>query len=499
MFPDNISERDQNKSLYRNLFFVILTGLILVVFYLYWTAALVPRWNTTAEWDVSRIMQGFYEVPEDSISVFCIGSSHVVSGLSAGQLTYTHGIPSYSCATAGQTTFGSYYWLREALRTQSPEVVILDVDMLFHEEQFRDSGDYRKVLDYMKFSPVKAEAVKVMSEEISAKETMSYFFPILMYHDRWKEMGTGDFREIFSDKTDENLGFLMLNTVSEKAPQGVVCTDETEPVPFAPSAYEYLEKIADLCEREGIRLVLIKTPYSGWTDGMSAAVAKKASEWNIPFWDYNSVELMQECGLADAKMYADADHLNLFGAERLTADIAGRLTRDGLLQKEPSTEKIKYFDGLREDYFYNLETKQLPFIPSDKKEDIFSVLNKNKSHYTMIVLGCAESFAFTDDETKKWISELGFETAFQAVENEGYVGISEGGIMRDTQSSPETIFLDGIFQDGTEFKLEVNGLNGGGYGKAVIGETEKRFEEGGINFVVYDNINHEFVCVKTLY
>lgn len=499
MVSDKTTERNQTKSLFRKLVFVILTGLFLVTFYFYWTAALIPRWNTTAEWDVSRIMQGFYEVPEDSISVFCIGSSHAVSGLSAGQLTYTHGIPSYSCATAGQTAFGSYYWLREALRTQSPEVVIFDVDMLFHEEQFCDSGDYRKVLDYMKLSPVKVEAVKAMSEEISEKETMSYFFPILMYHDRWKEMETGDFSGIFADKTDENLGFLMMNTISDKAPQGVACTDETEPVPFAASAYEYLEKMADLCEQEGIRLVLIKTPYSGWTDGMSAAVKEKASERDIPFWDYNDAGLMQECGLADAKMYADADHLNLFGAERLTADVAERLTKDGLLQKEPSAATKEYFDGLREDYFYNLETKQLPFLSSDNKKDILSLLNKNKSNYTTIVLGCAESFAFTDEETKNWISELGFESAFQAEEKEGYVGISEGGIMRDTQTSPETIYLDGILGDGTEFELEVNGLNGGGYGKAVIGGIEKRFEEGGINFAVYDNVNHEFVCAKTIY
>ncbi len=496
MVSDKVVEKKRNEGLCSRIVFVITTCLILVLFYFYWNAVLIPRWDTTAEWDVSRIVQGFYELPEDSVSVLLLGDSHMVSGISAGQLAYEHGIPAYSCATAGQTVFGSYYWLKEALRFQSPEVVLFDVDMLFQEEHFEKDGDYRKVFDYMKASSVKAEAIRMMSDEISKKETMSYFFPILRYHDRWKELDAGDFRNLFADKTDENLGFLMMNTVSEEAPGGIDSTEQVESVPFAQSAYPYLEKMKDLCEQEEIDLILVKTPYSDWTPGMNAAVKELAQEMGLAFWDYNDRELMQQCGLTDAKMYSDKNHLNLFGAERLTQNIAQRLKEKKISNKGYATE---YFEKLKEGYYYNLESKQLPFISNEKKEELFAILNKNQNDYTIFALGCSESFAFTDDSTKQMVSELGFENAFQAAEKEGYVGISEGGVLRTEESSAETICLNGMLTDGTEFTLEVNGLNGGGYSKIEVGAVEKEFAEGGINFYVYDNINHEFVCVKTMY
>ena len=59
--------------------------------------------------------------------------------------------------------------------------------------------------------------------------------------------------------------------------------------------------------------------------------------------------------------------------------------------------------------------------------------------------------------------------------------------------------MDGVLEDGTEFSLMVNGLNTGGYSEVTVGSTKREFMDGGINFYIYDNKNHEFVCTETIY
>ena len=134
MNSDKNTETKRIKGKFSGIIFVLTICVVLATFYVYWNPVLIPKWDTTAEWDVPRIVKGFYELPENSISVLFLGDSHVEAGISPGQMTYEYDIPAYSCATAGQTMFCSYYWLREALRFQSPQVVVLDVDMLFQEE-----------------------------------------------------------------------------------------------------------------------------------------------------------------------------------------------------------------------------------------------------------------------------------------------------------------------------------------------------------------------------
>jgi len=351
----------------------------------------------------------------------------------------------------------------------------------------------------MKLSQVKIEAVKEISKYTSKKEAASFFFPMLRYHDRWKELDTKDFREAFANNPDPNFGFLMIGGVSSEAPRGTgfnmvgvedVCTKSSE---------LHLRKMAELCQQKGIRLILIKTPYSGWTEGMYTQAMEVADSLELDFWDYNGREILEGLGLHDPLMYSDKNHMNLFGAEKFTADISKRLLETGLLNEEQKPEAAEFFASLQGEYYYNLETKQLPFMAGENSDIFFAALNRNKKNYTIILLGCAEAFAFTDEVTKEQLSSLGFDSAFQTKENEGYVAMYENGILKVMEHSAEKLCIEGVLDGGEPFSLEVNGLNEGGYSKVSVGDNTKEFVDGGINFYIYDNKNHEFVCTETMY
>lgn len=69
----------------------------------------------------------FYEMPPNSIDVFFMGTSHMYNGISPRYLKEHYGIDSYNLVSSMQSTAIMYFWLKEALNYQTPEVVVFDV------------------------------------------------------------------------------------------------------------------------------------------------------------------------------------------------------------------------------------------------------------------------------------------------------------------------------------------------------------------------------------
>ncbi len=82
----------------------------------------------------------FYELDKNQVDVLCIGSSHVYYGINTCQLFEDYGIASYLLASPGQPVWISYYLLEEALKTQYPRLVVLDIGTLYRKEE--DFGAY---------------------------------------------------------------------------------------------------------------------------------------------------------------------------------------------------------------------------------------------------------------------------------------------------------------------------------------------------------------------
>ena len=116
---------------------------------------LMPKYilkNST--WPTTSSYNQFYEMEENSIDVLFLGSSVAVNAFSPQEIYNDYGIRSYNLGSEQQSIFLSYFWLKEALRFQSPEVVVLDTKFLFelHPESIINTteGLTRKCLDPMK-------------------------------------------------------------------------------------------------------------------------------------------------------------------------------------------------------------------------------------------------------------------------------------------------------------------------------------------------------------
>lgn len=298
------------RELMRSASFLVLAALLFQLL----TVICIPKWYGT--WQSTRIVDGFYELPDNSVDVVFLGSSQTIMGLSPMELYAQYGISAYAFGTEEQPLYATYYWLREILRTQKPMAAVLDINELLHENS---EASYRKAFDYMHWSGVKWEAVKNHCEGDPTLSLLNYVLPLGNYHSRWEELESQDFTYLTRDKTDPCLGFVASSGTCEIPYEGTEPEPEMEPETPAPEAALYLEKIIRLCQDQGISLILVKTPRAGWNSGKHNLASQTAQDYHIPFLDFNDPKLLEEMDFSYANDARDASHLNIYGAEKLGA------------------------------------------------------------------------------------------------------------------------------------------------------------------------------------
>ena len=124
---------------------------------------------------------------------------------------------------------------------------------------------------------------------------------------------------------------------AENVPGGRILSDYQ----FGENAYQYLDKITQLCRKNGIQLVLIKAPslYPYWYDEWEAQVESYAEENDLLY--INFLELIEETGLDFSQdTYDGGLHLNLFGAEKITEYLGKVLQEEFLLPDRRDEEAL---------------------------------------------------------------------------------------------------------------------------------------------------------------
>ena len=258
-----------------------------------------------------------YYVSGGSHDVLFLGDCEVYECYTPPTLWEEYGITSYIRGTPQQLIWQSYYLLEETLRYEMPKAVVFNVYAMRYGEPQREAYN-RITLDGMRFSTVKLRAVLAsMTEEESLA---SYLLPLLRYHSRWKEIGSEDFRYLFTRDTVSHNGYLMQTAVVPKEL-------DIQPAPLSDPelpeiCWQYLDRMRRLCERSGIELILVKAPTNFWGyywyDEWEEQVISYAQEHALPY--YNFIPLAGEIGLDwSTDTYDAGAHLNVAGAEKLTS------------------------------------------------------------------------------------------------------------------------------------------------------------------------------------
>lgn len=271
-------------------------------------------WKDTTGGYLSAYSQ-LYHTPEDTIDAVFVGTSHVYCGIYPSILWRDYGISTFDMAVSGQDRVSAYYALKELLKTQTPQVVFVDLFAMRYIYQDYLPNEYRNLLG-MKYSKnmVSHIADYDMNPEI---DRMDYYLRMPIIHTRYKELGRYDFLDYGPSIYGKGEDIYFVNRDGYDGGEQY-CSKTEERATLGEGEYKWLEDMKELSEEEGFELVFMLIPAQ-LEDDVQARI-NSAIDWaednGIAVYDFNKQR--KEIGLTSGNDFLDSTHLNAFGAEKLT-------------------------------------------------------------------------------------------------------------------------------------------------------------------------------------
>ncbi len=355
----------------RKLMRAICFCLIFVTLFVFLSGAFIPRTGTTEDGMESRISKAYRGEPRDSIDTVFIGNSDIYRAISPVDLFHQTGITSAIAGKPNKQLSEVPGDIRDILRYQNPKTIVLETDCMFSGT----NPGFKKGI-----SPLEAEAAKVdvagqapskatdadVAVQAPSKATnapqqnifdkckallqegdsaflaaLNYKFPLVKYHDNWKHLKLTTFLQPRGKYHFSNKGMAYANTV-KAYPFGneYMQLSGGKHAMLSEEKLDQFQKIYDLCDRNGIRLVLLTVPSANtWNKGKSDTVKQLAKKYDLTYYDYNRQLPAGFDWATDSK--DGGNHLNYAGASAVTKDLAKKLTDDLTMNPTSLTKEQK--------------------------------------------------------------------------------------------------------------------------------------------------------------
>jgi hypothetical protein len=231
-----------------------------------------------------------YEQPEDSIDVLVLGSSHVHCGVNTAKMWADYGIAAFDMSTAEQALWISYYYLKEACKTQHPKVVVLDAfSPAAYPWDYKNK--YRFMSDSVNGFKLNWNKLAMMTVSFDFKKSVwdKYFPGFFGYHDRYDQLTDEDFDEMSYDYTNFKGYTPRFGAYETQYPR--IGSDET----LKPSdkSIAYLQKIIDYTRENDIQLFITIVPYTLNNEVVTGVVQEEDKRYN---WIAQYVAEQNEAG-----------------------------------------------------------------------------------------------------------------------------------------------------------------------------------------------------------
>jgi len=328
------------KETIKELCAILLLVALLLGFAAVSSAALMPkRQNFGSTWE------RYLKEEQNSLDVLFFGSSISYCDVVPPVIWEKAEISTYVMAGPEQTLPITYFYVKEAIKTQHPKVIFVEVTGAFFEKY----QSYTKVnIGYMPWDENRIGAIFNAAE--SAERT-GLLFPLYNYHSRWDSLEGEDIEIAMKGYTaDELAGYTFLDTAAEMTgiqPRNEVLDEEN----FAANI-GYLKRIAELCAEKGILPVYYIAPtYWSLSEDHTALLKADIEEMdNVKFIDFNEGNGLSEY---DPTLdFYDTLHFNYRGAEKFSANLAEILRNELKLSKSEGADKELW--NLRAEKFYGL-------------------------------------------------------------------------------------------------------------------------------------------------
>lgn len=441
----------------------------------------------------TEMWKTFYDTEKDSIDVLFFGSSHVYNSFNPAVFYDETGLTAFDMASSNQDLFTAYYYLREALKYQSPEYVVIETFGMFQRPfmvfDYDKAQYYKTSFDEMKLSRDKIEGLLEWKKNINETGLVERFFPIFEYHSRWDDLTEVDFDD--TDYMYNINGYCISYDESDFTYEGYNSFDER--IEFPELVTDYFDKIYKLCEENGISVFIVTAPDSKYAPAKHAPVEELAENYGIPYIDYNSTDLIFSLNFNNEIYWKDMSHLNDFGSEKITRDYARYLVSEGYAEMKECNnsewnEKIlkwkQYAANERLCHIWDFDEYLDELLASD---------------YQVFIAACDEPGAGLSDEQKHKLSDLTGEASFEDFWRNSFIASVGPGERASERSADSILVREGVLSNKTRYKIESAGFEAGllqGDGPVAsikLNNHEYAINGRGLNFVIYDMVTGKVI------
>ncbi len=468
-------------------------GVLTVTVLLFLNSFFQPVWT---KWNNYYSTKGFYEEPKNTIETLFLGASVTQSSLSPMEMYSEYGINAYNLGTEQQPMLGSYYWLREVYdyHSETLKTVVLDVSALrsTSKESF-----YHKCFDNMRLSKNKIQAAYEYKKG-NVMSTISFLTPLISYHSRWNSLDETDFTKFTWDPNTGTRGYYYLkNTHINKIGYeelAVKCPvlDENAVLkePLLEDSLKYFDRIINFCEEKGLNFVLIKTSASNWNSALHNAVQKVADQYGIEFLDFNFDPLYGVNGYLHGFDNNDAQHLNYFGAKKLSKWLGNYLVENCGATDIRDNPKYDFMKKEYEEYSTRVVEHSNLISTNSFTEYIECAFKGNN---TVLFSVKENAFGALSDKEKEFLRENGLEKLADIGRNDSYIGVFENGkvtyekVSKDGEKDKPIKYRNVLAGTDISYVIESGGKNSGNIGDIYIDGNNESEADKGINIVVYNH------------
>ncbi|MCI7302408.1 MAG: hypothetical protein SOR93_07455 [Clostridiales Family XIII bacterium] len=314
----NIKKTDILRTL------IFLAILLLVIAYL----CNVFTFPKEAERDyVRERFNSFYAEEKDTLDGVYIGSSGVERYWIPAQAWNKYGMAVYGLSSGSQPTVFIKYLMEEALKSQDPELFIIDMRKFSEGAEAVQDLDIRRVTDNMRFSVNRIQATKAVLDYVKAggnieidEEDLSYYIPIMKYHSRWDgDLDADDFVHI-NPGTDYKGYFGYSGKNAWRAISQPKTSVNTQYTPMAKENEAVLNDLLDYCDTIEQEVLFVLSPYSMNTEEQAVlnSAIRQVEERGYPAINFNTEQMYDTLDFDfDSDLY-NTTHTNFAGAMKYT-------------------------------------------------------------------------------------------------------------------------------------------------------------------------------------
>ncbi|MBQ1437755.1 MAG: hypothetical protein IIZ07_07470 [Ruminococcus sp.] len=289
-------------------------------------------------------IEGFYQEDRDSLDAVLIGASDIYTSFIPGRAYDRCKLTSYLLASESITAQGVKTAVKEVVRTQHPECIIIEANAFLYGASDNESNQahIHKFFDNL---PLSVNKLEFIQKKVPADERAEYFFPLMKYHGTWTEYPER-FHLAASDIALQARGYNYLKGFrtttdiynSSKPGLNDSLSSVTEELDLNPDLEKELLDLLDYCKKRDLNVIFIRAPHFVTEKTLdrvkrSQKMASFVRDFGYSYYTFEND--VKKIGINDKHDFYNEDHMNIYGALKFTDYVCDKLIQEEGIVPEP--------------------------------------------------------------------------------------------------------------------------------------------------------------------